>query len=416
MTARPIAGPMSPVVRRILLGNTLSAIGSGMTVPLLIVYLGQVRGLGTGIAGLVIAYMALVSLLLMPATGVLVDRFGPRPILIAGLLTEAMGVALLTQVDSAGTAFAVATVVSLGASFTWSPQSALLGRLATAEERQRVFGIQFMLLNLGIGIGGIVAALVVDVTSTSTFTILYLVDALTYLLYVGVLLTLRGVGVGRAPVEADAPQDAGYRDVLRDRVLLRVAILALVLLTCGYGSLEVGMPVIITVVNGLPVAWVAIAFTVNTGTIVVMQLGVLRLIRGRSRSRLMALVAVLWALSWVILGASGILPPVLAIVAICLSTLVFAVGETLWAPIMPAIVNDLAPEHLRGRYNSVQSLVWGISGALGPGLAGLLLGAGLVAVWIPLVVIGCLGAGLLALGLRSHLTPALDGRAGDAGP
>ena len=176
------------------------------------------------------------------------------------------------------------------------------------------------------------------------------------------------------------------------------------------------MPVIITVVNGLPVSWVAIAFTVNTGTIVVMQLGVLRLIRGRSRSRLMALVAVLWALSWLILGASGLLPVALAIVAICLSTLVFAVGETLWAPIMPAIVNDLAPDHLRGRYNSVQSLVWGISGALGPGLAGLLLGAGLVGLWIPLVVVGCLGAGVLALGLRSHLTPALDGRAGDAGP
>ncbi len=408
--------PISPVVRRILLGNTLSAIGSGMTVPLLIVYLGQVRGLGTGTAGLVVAYMALVSLLLMPATGILVDRWGPRPVLIGGLLVEALGVALLARVDSTGSAFAVATIVSLGASFTWSPQSALLGRLSSADERQRVFGIQFMLLNLGIGIGGIVAALVVDVTSTSTFTVLYLADAMTYLLYVAVLLTLRGVGVGPAPIEEGAPADGGYRDVLRDRVLLRVAILALVLLTCGYGSLEVGMPVIITVVNGLPVSWVAISFTVNTATIVVMQLGVLRLIRGRSRSRLMALVAVLWALSWLILGASGLLPAGLAIVAICLSTLVFAVGETLWAPVMPAIVNDLAPDHLRGRYNSVQSLVWGVSGALGPGLAGLLLGAGLVAVWIPLVVVGCLGAGVLALQLRSHLTPALDGRGGDAGP
>ncbi|MCX6433442.1 MAG: MFS transporter [Actinobacteria bacterium] len=137
--------PLSPVVRRILLGNTLSAIGSGMTVPLLIVYLGQVRGLGTGTAGLVVAYMALVSLLLMPATGILVDRWGPRPVLIGGLVVEAFGVALLARVDSAGSAFAVATIVSLGASFTWSPQSALLGRLTSADERQRVFGIQFML-------------------------------------------------------------------------------------------------------------------------------------------------------------------------------------------------------------------------------------------------------------------------------
>ncbi len=63
--------------------------------------------------------------------------------------------------------------------------------------------------------------------------------------------------------------------------------------------------------------------------------------------------------------------------AICLSTLVFALGETLSGPIVPSLVNDLAPDHLRGRYNAVQSLVWGVSGALGPAFAGLLLGAGL---------------------------------------
>ena len=33
-----------------------------------------------------------------------------------------------------------------------------------------MFGIQFMLLNLGIGIGGIVAATIVDVAEPATFT------------------------------------------------------------------------------------------------------------------------------------------------------------------------------------------------------------------------------------------------------
>jgi hypothetical protein len=74
------------------------------------------------------------------------------------------------------------------------------------------------------------------------------------------------------------------------------------------------------------------------------------------------------------------------------------------------LINDLAPEHLRGRYNSVHSLVWGVSGALGPALAGLLLGGGLVALWVGIVVGGCLVASALALRLRAHLTPALDGR------
>ena len=404
---------MNPVVRRVLFGNALAAIGSGLTLPLLIIYLGQVRGLGTTVGGFVVAYIAVVQLLLLPVAGILVDRLGPRPVLMGGLLVQGTGVALLTQVDSVPTAYAVATVISVGSAFSWGPQSALLGRLTTPAERTRIFGIQFMILNLGIGIGGIVAAVVVDVTDPATFELLYVMDALTYLLYVVVLATLRGVGVGRAAVEGQVDAQGGYREVLQDRRLVRIVALGLVLMTCGYGSLEVGLPVIVTVVNGLSVSWVAIAFAVNTATIVVVQLFTLRLIGGRSRSRLLAVVAGLWAVSWLLLGMSGTLPLTLAIVAICLSTAVFALGETLSAPIMPSLVNDLAPGHLRGRYNAVQSITWGVSGALGPAIAGVMLGAGLEAAWLALVVAGLVVAAVLALRLRRTLTPALDGRAPD---
>lgn len=273
-----------------------------------------------------------------------------------------------------------------------------------------MFGIQFMLLNLGIGIGGIVAAVVVDVSAPTTFSTLYLLDALTYLAYLAVLLTLRGVGVGPVAAEEGDTGPGGYREVLADRTLRRLLILALVLLTCGYGSLEVGLPTVITVVNGLDVSWVALAFTVNTLSIVVLQLVVLKWIQGRSRSRLMAAVALLWAASWLVLGLTGLLPTTAAIVGVCLSTFVFALGETLWAPVAPALVNDLAPDHLRGRYNSMQSLVWGVSGALGPAVTGLLLGGGHVGAWVTVVVGGSLVAALLAARLRRHLSPELDGR------
>lgn len=404
---------MTPVVRRVLFGNALAAIGSGLTLPLLIVYLGQVRGLGTIVGGFVVAYIALVQLLLLPLAGILVDRLGPRPVLMGGLLVQGTGIALLTQVQSPATAFAAATVISVGSAFSWGPQAALLGRLTTPAERTRVFGIQFMILNLGIGIGGIVAATIVDVSQPATFQLLYVLDALTYLLYVLVLATLRGVGVGPAPVEDGQAPEGGYREVLRDRRLRRIVVLGLVLMTCGYGSLEVGLPTIITVVNGLSVSWVAIAFAVNTATIVLVQLFSLKVITGRSRSRLLAVVAGLWAVSWLLLGFSGTLPMTLTIVAICLSTAVFALGETLSAPIMPSLVNDLAPGHLRGRYNAVQSITWGVSGALGPAIAGVMLGAGLETAWITLVVGGLVVAGFLAVRLRRSLTPALDGRVPD---
>ena len=412
----PTSPRVPPLARRILLGNGLSAVGSGLTMPLLIVYLGEIRGLGLTIGGLVVAYMAVVSLVVFPLVGWASDRQGPKPVLMAGLVVEAVGVALLGAVASVPSAFLVGTIVALGSAMAWPAQSALLGRVTTQENRQRVFGIQFMLLNLGLGVGGIVSALVVSETDPQTFVWLYLADATAYLAYFAVLLTLPGVGVGRVaegPLEEGGgsdPRRAGMREVLADRILRRVLLLAVVLLMSGYGALEVGVPIFITVINGFAVSWVGVSFAVNTFTIVAAQLLVLRFIRGRSRSLLILAVAGVWATSWILMVSSLLAQPTLALVLVLIASGIFALGETLWAPVAPSLVNDLAPEHLRGRYNSSMSLVWSLSSIIGPGIAGLMLGAGLEVAWILVLLAGCTVAALMAVGLRRVLTAQLDGR------
>jgi len=379
---------------------------------LLVIYLGQIRGLGATVAGLVVAYTAVASLVVFPLVGMAADRFGPKPVLMVGLLVQAAGVALIATVDSTPRAFMVTTVVAVGTATAWPSQSAFLGRVSDPSQRERVFGFQFMLLNLGLGVGGLVAALIVSVTDLRTFQILYVVDACTFLLYVAVLLVfLRGVGVGPVPRDESEPAGVGgYREVLSDRLLRRVLIMAVVLLMSGYGALEVGLPIFITVLNGLSVKWIGVEFAVNTFTIVIAQAFVLKAIKGRSRSYIMVGVAALWGLSWLMTGSSMLTTSTAALVLLLTAAAVFALGETMWAPVAPSLVNDLAPAHLRGRYNSSMSLVWSLSGILGPGIAGLMLGAGLNWAWIGLLVVGCAVAALMALALHRRLTPVLDGR------
>ncbi|MCX6415797.1 MAG: MFS transporter, partial [Actinobacteria bacterium] len=184
----------------------------------------------------------------------------------------------------------------------------------------------------------------------------------------------------------------------------------LVLLMSGYGALEVGVPIFITVINGFSVSWVGVSFAVNTFTIVAAQLLVLRLIAGRSRSYLVLAVAVIWGLSWILTGASLLAAPAVALAMVLAASGIFALGETLWAPVAPSLVNDLAPEHLRGRYNSSMSLVWSLSSIIGPGIAGLMLGAGLTVEWIVVLVAGCAAAAVMAVRLRGVLSAQLDGR------
>jgi MFS family permease len=136
---------------------------------------------------------------------------------------------------------------------------------------------------------------------------------------------------------------------------------------------------------------------------------------GRSRTRALAIVGLIFAASWGILAGAGVAGQhglvVLAIVGVVGAMTVFAFGETFLSPVMPTITNALAPDELRGRYNAVASMIFGVSGIVGPVAAGPLIGGGYAKVWVLLVIGGCLVAFGLALDLRRRLTPEQDGRA-----
>jgi MFS family permease len=141
----------------------------------------------------------------------------------------------------------------------------------------------------------------------------------------------------------------------------------------------------------------------------VLQLFVLQRIEGRRRTRVIAVMAFVWAASWALLGASGLWPGTWSatfFVAGCAS--VFALGETLLQPTMPAIVNDLAPEHLRGRYNGLTSGCFQAASILGPVVAGFMVGHDLHLEYLLLLVVGCGAVAWLAV---ARLEGELDDRA-----
>lgn len=413
----PVSGAVShPLARRLILGIAFSALGSGLTMPFLYVYFAQVRGIPTQTVGLVFAWMGVVSFLAAPIGGTLIDRFGPRPIMLAGLVVEAVTTYLIGHVATTAQAVTVATLVCLGTVGLYPATTAMLTRLVPEAERERAYGVQFMLMNAGFGIGGLVSSLLVDVTSVESFQRLYLIDALSYVGYIVVVLTLPAsagslgsVSDSDGPGEGGVP-DGGWRDVLADRTMVRFVLVSIVVVTFGYAQMEAGFAAYVTETGGVPVDRLGWAFAANTAVIVFGQLVALRLIPGRSRSRLLAVAAGVWSASWVVVALTGRAEGSLAIAYAVLGLGLFGLGETIWAPVAPAVVNDLAPEHLRGRYNSFQSMVWTVSGVAGPATAGILLGNAKAGWWVVAVVGGTALAALMFLRLHRHLTPAQDGR------
>ncbi|MEY4322639.1 MAG: hypothetical protein RL410_420 [Actinomycetota bacterium] len=399
---------LTPDLKKVFTGVFFNALGGGLTMTMLLVYLNDIRGIGPGQSSFLLSWGAIVGLVCVGPVGTLVDRIGPRSVMLCGLLIEAVGTAAWSQVHSMPQGFIVTTIISLGGSAIWSPQSALFARMSSPEQRTRVFGINFMLLNAGLGGGGLLAALIVQEGVESSYQRLYLVNAASYLVYFFIVLSLRHLS-GRE-VEHEEDMQGSYREVFRDRRIVQMSASGLLMIICGYASVEAGAAIFTTTVVDLPPNALGVIFGVNTFAIFTMQGPILKWMHGHSRTRLLAVVGIMWASSWVIVACAIPTRGGLAMFLLALSQFVFAIGEMLWSPILPSIANELAPPHLRGRYNALMSLQWGFANSIGPMFVAIFFSRGWILAWLIMLMTGALLAGFVLLQLRKQLTAEQDGR------
>lgn len=359
-------------------GDALSALGSGLTLPFLVIYLHSGRGLSLAASGAAVSTVALAGFVGNPLGGSLADRIGPRRALILGLLVAAAGTLSLIAVHATWQAFPAAALTGLGAAISWPAQDALLAVTVPAEQRSDVFSIRHATMNAGLGVGGLLAAAIVrDGGSVSRFVVLYVVDAATFLAFVPVLLLLPGVGDRpHHEPEADAVP-ASVVTVLRDPVFVRLWLLTAALVAVGYAQMNSAFPAFAGRPGGIAPGAVGIAFAANTVGVVAFQLVALRIMGGRRRTTGVMVTAAFWAGAWgvtLVAGAAG--GGALAVAVFASAGVVFAVGETFLSPSLAPMVNDLATDELRGRYNGVYTLAWTTGYAVGPVVGGVVLGAG----------------------------------------
>ena len=85
-----------------------------------------------------------------------------------------------------------------------------------------------------------------------------------------------------------------------------------------------------------------------------------------------------------------------------LAAVVFGLGECFQGPVQGALVADLAPARLRGRYMAVSTISWDIGFVVGPAVGGFILQSEPLALW-PLAAAVCLLAGAGAIVLERDL-------------
>lgn len=374
--------------RRLIFGNMINAIGMGLTMTLFLVYLKTIRGFSGGFSGLVLSYSALFAMVINPIVGILIDKYGGRIVLIFGLFIKSIGVFALAFVESKPQVFAVATILAIGDAANWPSQTVCLTRLVEEEARQKVFAFNFMALNLGIGIGGIISSLIVSAGNLLTFQRLYWLDSITYLIYAAIAISLPA-WVGQR-LDKEDKQEGSYLEVFKNKELMKLSRASILLVLFGYASVSAGLPLFVTTVLGASPKWLGLIWAANCFGIILMQGPMLKWLEKHSPTKTLKYVGLIWAASWVLVALSLVTPWVLVLPLQITSSIVFGIGETIWSPTIPTVVNQLIPDHIRGRSNALMSLQWGVAGVMGAPLAGFLFDADLANLWVALMIIGCL--------------------------
>ena len=387
--------------------------GSGLFLPLVVLYATRVVGLPLAQVGVLLSAGTLAGLAAPLVAGRLVDRAGARTVVIASQLLQAVGFAAYLLADGALGVLVAAALVAAGTQTFYSALFALIADVSPPGPRDRPFALVDMVRTACFGAGAVAAGLLLSVVDADVLRLVAALDAGTCVIAAVVLLALvRGQrhttpapfsaptpAAGAAPVPTPMPTPTRTGGVWRDRPYLALIAIAM-LLGLPADFFLVGFAVYALEIVGAPGWLPGVGVGVLTLSGATLAATVVAATRTWARTRALAAGAwcfVVWA---AVTAAALVVPAGWAAPWLLGACLVLAAGALLCGTRANAIAEAAAPPHARGRYLAAFQYAFTLAG-LG---ASALVSAYAIAPWLPWAVVA------LAAATAAACLPALGRR------
>jgi MFS family permease len=370
--------------RKLLVSAMLvDTVGSGLLGAFELLFGHVVVGLPLGAAGLSLTVGSAFAIAAGPLAGSFVDRVGGTSVTMAANATSAAGCALLLVAPNALLFGVAAFLLAAGSRMFWAAFPLLVASIVGEGDRRAWFGKIRSVRYAGITGGQALAGAVLLLGQREGLRGLAIGDCASYIAAIAlVALAARNADPTAAPERSTT---GGYRAALRHRANVGLAALNVVATLIVTAPL-LAMPVL--VIQQLRfAAWLpGLIAALNTAAIAIAAFFIGRLLGSRSNLRVLAFAASLWAVGCALYAVASDGGTV-AYALLALGIVVLGLGEAAYAPTADAVPLELAPPDQAGRYTAMHQLAWGISGAIAPSLAALLLTHGRATLWIVLALV-----------------------------
>lgn len=370
----------------LMFAQTVDALGTGLFLPFAVVYFHVAKEVPLTTVGAILSVAALLALPAGPLAGPLIDRLGPRRVVIVSNLIRVLTFTGYVFADSPWQLVVLVTITYWGESMFWPGAAALVAQVADDGQRARWYAMERVLRNIGIGVGGLLGAALVTVGGTTGYTVVVVLNGVSFLVAAVLVAAWRPAVRPSVPSGGSQVRErGGYREVLADRAFLGVLVTVCVFALCDL-ALTVLLSAYVIEARGLPAWQPGVLFAINTALVVLAQTAVAGLIERHRRPRVLQVAAGIWVVSFALFAAvpgghAGVAFGVLA-----LAMVVFTVAELLQAPTSSALTVAIAAEHLRGRYLGLEELMWSVARVLAPAVFTWLLTKGSGLPWLVLSI------------------------------
>jgi MFS family permease len=393
----------------LIIASSIGMLGWGTVLPYQYAYAANTRAWGALTAALASTLFSVGALVAAPFAGRLSDRFNPVAVAVLAKLLAAAGVGGLVWATTAPAFLTGMFVFGLGLTAAGPAASVLVLRWTPSDERRKVFAYKFTGEAIGMAVGAFVAGQFVDLDRTDGMDFAFVAAGLGFAVS-ALLIHVAGIG---APTDLAPELAAGeaetrlstmdaIRRIFAVPALRWTAVVAVTLALGFYAQFESGLPAYALTVLDIDEAAIGLAAAVNCVVIVALQVVVVRLTAKRGAGTLLMAVGGIWVLAWVVLSAAQFTPEIAS--ALFVTTFgIFAVGETMYAPVLNPLTASLAPRGLVGTTLGLFTAIQTTFSALGPLVAGALLGLGLSSGFLGLHLVISLAAVYAAWRLRAAL-------------